>query len=140
MSELVKEAAAILADAGSRLDKVLETLSLNIQMEDFEKVNLAYRAAAALDVYASQISGEEKVYEGPCEVNNQLAEVVIQGFAVRDNIQFEIQVDGKWITGCRQNSQYGQIFQAGKDGVYILTTDYLGRVTAPLKVYDPAGK
>lgn len=139
MSDLTKEAAAVLADAGRKISSLSDKLSANIQTEDFEKVNLAYRAAAALDVYASQMSGEVKVYEGPCEINNRLAEVVIQGFAVRDNIQFEIQVDGKWITGYRQNSQYGQVFHTRQNGVYILTSDYRGRVTAPFKMYDLAG-
>lgn len=136
MSQLLDEAIAILEDASKKLSKVSDEMSENIDKEDFDKVNLTYKAVAALDVYASQISGETKVYEGPCEVNNKLAEVIIQGFAVRDNIEFEIQVNGKWIKGHRQNSQYGQVFQAYQEGVYTLTSDYIGRVTLPLKMYE----
>lgn len=135
MSELINEAAAILEDARTKMSKVSDELSMNIDTEDRKKVNLAYRVAAALDVYASQMSGEEKVYEGPCEVNNLLAEVVIQGVAVRDNIEFEIQMDGQWVKGRRENSQYGQIFLSDEKGSCILTSDYVGRVTFPLKLH-----
>lgn len=134
MSKLVEEAVKVLTEASENMGRISDELSDNINTEDFEKVNLAYEIAAVLDVYQSQMSGEEKVYEGSCEVNNQRGEVVIDGFKVRGNIQFEIQIDGEWVKGHRVNSQYGQAFCSFEKGSYILTSDYLGRVTMPLKM------
>lgn len=59
------------------------------------------------------------------------AEVIIDGFAVRGNVQFEVMVDGNWIKGHRENSQYGQIFR-GKETTFILTDEHRGRVSLPL--------
>lgn len=92
MSKLVEEATKVLKAAAVDMDRISDEMSDNISSEDFEKVNLAYETAAALDVYASQMSGEEKVYEGHCEVDNGRAEVIIDGFKVRGKIQFEIMI------------------------------------------------
>lgn len=134
MSKLVEEAVKVLREASGNMDRISDELSDNIGTEDFAKVNLAYNIASALDVYTSQMSGEEKVYEGHCEVNNSRAEIVIDGFKVRGNIQFEIMMDGEWVKGHRMNSQYGQVFYSSKAGSRILTSDDLGRVTLPLKM------
>lgn len=134
MSELVNQAAVVLKEAAEKMRKISDQLSADIGQEDFEKVNLAYKSAAVLDVYASQMSGEEKVYEGFCQIDNGRAVVTIGGFEVRDNIQFEIWSDGKWIKGHRQNTQYGQAFYFEGGNSMILTSDYKGKVTLPLKM------
>ncbi len=134
MSKLVEEAVKVLKEASVNIDRISDELSDNIGTEDFEKVNLAYEIASVLDVYTSQISGEEKVYEGHCEVDNKRALVAVDGFKVRGKIQFEIMIDGKWAKGHRINSQYGQVFYSSETGSRILTSDDLGRVTLPLKL------
>lgn len=134
MSKLVEEATKVLKAAAVDMDRISDEMSDNISSEDFEKVNLAYETAAALDVYASQMSGEEKVYEGHCEVDNGRAEVIIDGFKVRGKIQFEIMIDGEWVKGHRMNSQYGQVFYSQKKGSRIISPDDMGRVTMPLKM------
>lgn len=113
---------------------ISDQFSVNISQEDFEKANLAYKSAAFLNVYASQMSGDEKVYEGLCQVDNGRAVVIINGFEVRDHIQFEIFADGKWLKGHRENTQYGQVFYSREGNSYILTSDYKGKVTLPLKM------
>lgn len=134
MSELVDKAAAVLKEAAEKMSDISDQFAVNISKEEFEKANLAYKSAALLNVYASQMSGEEKVYEGLCQIDNQRAVVTISGFEVRDNIQFEILSDGKWIKGHRENTQYGQVFYSREGNSYILTSDYMGKVTLPLKM------
>ncbi len=134
MSKLVEEAVKVLKEASVNMDHISDELSDHISTEDFEKVNLAYEIASVLDVYTSQMSGEEKVYEGHCEIDNKRAEVTVDGFKVRGNIQFEIMIDGDWVKGHRMNSQYGQVFCSSEKGSRILTADDLGRVTMPLKM------
>lgn len=134
MSKLVEEAVKVLKEASVNMDRISDELSDHIETEDFKKVNLAYEIAAMLDVYESQMSGEEKVYEGHCEVNNRRAEVVIGGFKVRGDIQFEMKLNGEWVKGRRMNSQYGQIFFSTEKGSHIITSDDMGRVVLPLKM------
>lgn len=117
-----------------QMSLISDQFSVNISQEDFEKANLAYKSAAFLNVYASQMSGDEKVYEGLCQVDNGRAVVIINGFEVRDHIQFEIFADGKWLKGHRENTQYGQVFYSREGNSYILTSDYKGKVTLPLKM------
>lgn len=127
----MQEAIKLILDTNDELNRLSDILSDDIRNEDFEKVNLIYFLAAQLNVAASQLTGEAKTYEGACIVNNGRAEVIIDGFAVRGNVQFEVMVDGNWIKGHRENSQYGQIFR-GKETTFILTNEYTGRVSLPL--------
>lgn len=109
MSGLVDKAAAILQEAAESMRKITDEF-VDRGEGGLAEANLAYRSTASLQVFASQMSGEKKVYEGPCEVDNGRDLVSIDGFEVRDNIQFEILYEGKWIKGHRYHSQYGQAF------------------------------
>lgn len=132
MSETMQKAINLLNETNKEFSQLSDTLSDTIASEDFSKVNLAYTIASQLNVYASQLSGEQKVYEGPCKVNNTRAEVVIDGFVIRGDVQFEVLMNDKWEKGHRTNSQYGQVFVSKTAGTVILHEAYTGRVTLPL--------
>lgn len=132
MSELMKEAIELLNNTNEKFSKIADAMSDNVASEDFQKVNLVYSIAAQLNVNASQLAGEQKVYEGSCIVNNARATVTIGGFTVRGSVRFEIQQDGKWVKGHRCNSQYGQTFVTEDGTTIILTQEHIGRVTLPL--------
>ncbi len=134
MSKLMEQAVALLEETSRKFGKLTDELSENIQNEDFDKVNLAYKIAATLDIYASQLSGEEKSVEGLCEVDNACAKVVVNGVSLRDQMQFDLLLDQEWTSGHRENSQYGQVFHAKEKGTHILTDQDQGRVTFPLKM------
>lgn len=132
MSERMEQAIELLNKTSTQLSAIVDALSEHIAEEDFHKVNLAYTIASKLSVDASQLDGEPKVYEGPCEVNNRTATVTIDGFTIRGNIQFEIFVDDKWVKGHRCNSQYGQMFLTSEGSSVLLSESIKGRVTLPL--------
>lgn len=136
MSEYMEQAVSLLKNTSEQLNELVDKIAVNIEHEDHDKAHEAYLALAALDVYTSQISGEDKTVEGKCEINNVCAKVVIGGVSIRDRIQFEIKIDGKWYKGHRDNSQYGQVFYSHEDMAngHILTHDDDGRVIFPLQM------
>ncbi len=136
MSETMDKAIKLLKETSGEFGTLTDILSDDIENEDFDKVNLAYKISAFLDVYASQLSGETKTVEGECQIDNKRAKVVIGGVSLRDKMKFEIMANGNWVSGHRENSQYGQVFNAKENGMYILTSNYKGRVSFPLQMDD----
>ncbi len=134
MSKLVDEAVETLRVANDKMAQLSDAFCENIKTEPLGKPYLAYEISTLLQMYLSQMSGEEKVYEGPCIVDEQSKKVTIQDFEIRGNLQFEVNVDGEWIKGHRGNSQYGQVFCAKEKGTFILTSNYIGRVKLPLRM------
>ncbi len=134
MSKYMDQAVALLQETGKKFGELVDEIAVNIDKEDHAKAHQAYLIAAELDVRASQLSGEEKTVEGKCEVNNVCAKVAIGDVSLRGNMQFEVEIDGEWCKGHRDNSQWGQVFYShtpGKSG-HILTQDDNIRVTFPL--------
>lgn len=134
MSEYMDQAVALLQETGKKFGELVDEIAVNIDKEDHAKAHQAYLIAAEMDVRASQLSGEEKTIEGKCEVNNACAKVVIGDVSLRGNMQFELEIDGEWCKGHRDNSELGQVFYShtpGKSG-HILTQDDNIRVTFPL--------
>ncbi len=134
MSRYMDQAVALLQESGKKLGKLVDEIAANIDKEDHAKAHQAYLAAAELDVRASQLSGAARIVEGKCMVDNACAKVVIGDVSLRGNMQFEVEIDGEWCKGHRENSQYGQVFYThtpGKGG-HILTQDDNIRVTFPL--------
>lgn len=137
MSEIMNKAIKLLKETSEEFGKLTDEIADNIEHEDFSKAHLAYLIAAALDVYASQLSGEEKVVEGKCEVYNGRAKITVNDISLRDKIHFEMFYNGKWHAGHRSNSQYGQTFYTKEGGQeHIITKDDTCRVTFPLKSDD----
>lgn len=136
MSETMAKAIKLLKETSCDFGTLTDILSADIKDEDFDKVSLAYKISAILDVYASQLSGETKTVEGACHIDNKCAKVVINGVSLRDKMKFEIMIDGNWVSGHRENSQYGQVFNAKEKGMYLLTAAYKGRVNFPLQMDD----
>ncbi|MCL2054347.1 MAG: hypothetical protein FWG90_07965 [Oscillospiraceae bacterium] len=95
-----------------------------------------YRTTAELNILTSQLidKDEPRTYEGAIEVNNRQAMVSIKDIEIRGSIEFEIEQEGNWVRGRRENSQYGQIFIG--DGISLILSDGMkGRVSLPLKEY-----
>lgn len=133
MSKAMDEAVGLMKATDDEISRLMDQISDDFEKEeDHSKANKLYVMSSYLDVFATTLSGEEKVYEGPIEVNNQRACVSIDGFEVRGNVQFEILDGDRWIKGHRQNSQYGQVFMTCEGASIILTSDHRGRVTLPL--------
>lgn len=125
----------LLLETNEKLSELSDKLSADIQNEDFWQVRRVYELTEQMNIYTSQIADIHKVYEGPCKVDNVRAMVVIDGFAIRGNIPFEMQINGEWKKGRRENSQYGQIFRAIDNSVtkIIVSGEDMGRVTLPLE-------
>lgn len=134
MGKYMDQAVELLQETAAKFGELADEIARNIQQEGFDEANRAYQTAAELDILASRLSGEEKVVEGKCEVNNICAKVVVGGVSLRGNMQFEVEIDGKWEKGHRYSSQYGEVFLSHVSDSHILTGDYKARVTFPLKM------
>lgn len=134
MSKYVEQAAALLQETSKTFGELVDQIAVNYEHEEHAKAHQAYLFAAEMDVCASQLLGEEKVVEGKCEVDNQCAKVMVGDVSLRGKMQFEVEIDGQWYKGHRDNSRWGQVFYPGspEKGVHILSQDDNIRVTFPL--------
>lgn len=134
MGKYMDQAVELLQETAVKFGKLADEIARNIQEEGFDEANRAYQTAAELDILASRLSGEEKVVEGKCKADSDCAKVVVGGVSLRGNMQFEVEINGEWEKGHRENSQYGQIFFSQTSSSHILTEGYNGRVTFPLRM------
>lgn len=132
MGQYAEQAAKYLSKAAAEFGDYVDNAARHITEEDFGKVTALYQEAAALDVSASQLMGEEKVVEGECQVDNVCAKVTVGGVSLRGKMQFEIKLNGEWVTGHRDNSQYGQVFVSKNGSQTILSGGEQAKVTFPL--------
>jgi len=134
MGQYVNQAVEYIEKAVYEFGGYVDEVARHISEENRDKVNELYKFAASLQASVSQLSGEEKIVEGICQVDNVCAKVTVGNVDIRDKTQIAMQIDGDWCTGHRDNSTYGQVF-VGKKGTKIIAsgTDK-ARVTFPLKM------
>lgn len=128
-----QEAVDLLKKTNEEKNRISDAYSQKYTPEELEDVTKVYYAAAEINVLASQLASEEMVCEGPCKVDNVRSVVTVGGFTVRGKVQFEIEMNGEWIKGHRDNSQYGQVFVSAQ-GSAILSENIKGRVRLPLSM------
>ena len=133
MNQYINDAIKLLQDTSKKLGMYVDQYA-DDPGDDWEKAHRLYQIAAELQVQASQLGDCSGSIEGPCHISNGRATVSVGDYEIRGNIEFELQQDGEWKKGHRENSQYGQVFRAHDKSVIIMSEGMTGRVTEPLKM------
>lgn len=133
MNQYIKEAIELLNDTSIKLGVYVDQYA-DDPGDDWEKAHRLYLIAAELQVQASQLGDCSGSAEGPCRISNGRSTVSVGDYVIRGDIEFELQHDGEWIKGHRENSRYGQVFFRRGESPIIMSEDMIGRVTEPLKM------
>lgn len=130
---LMDEAIGLMKATDDEISRIVDQMAPKSGAEEGAATSyMLYVISSYLNVFATNLSGEEKIYEGQIKVDNGRSCVFIDGFMVQGNVQFELLEGVNWVKGHRENSQYGQIFKRSDGSATILTSDHRGRVKLPL--------